>query len=99
MQGPVVTSANGQTFKSSQIRTILGLHPCYEAVVLVYKTVEFCTKIESNYQKTFYCIVLYINMAAVTSDAKKNQQTVGPISQPFNVHKLCGTLKIPHTIQ
>ena len=30
--------------------------------MLVYKTIE-------NSQKTFYCIVLYTNMAAVTSDA------------------------------
>ena len=29
---------------------------------------KFCIIIESNSQNTFYCIVLYINMAAVTSD-------------------------------
>ena len=29
---------------------------------------EFCIIIEANSQKTFHCIVLYTNMAAVTSD-------------------------------
>ena len=35
---------------------------------------SFCIRIESNSQKTFYCIVLFTNMAAVTSD-----------ENPFNI--------------
>ena len=36
---------------------------------------KFCIRIESNSQKAFYCIVLYTNMAVVTSDA--NHQLAG----------------------
>ena len=39
---------------------------------------RFCIKVESNSQKAFYWIVLYTNMAAVTSDA--NHQLTSLIS-------------------
>ena len=42
---------------------------------------KFCTIIESNSQKTCFAIVLYINMAAVTSLEKRE-------STPFNRHML-----------
>ena len=35
---------------------------------------KFCIKIESNSQKTFFAIVLYTNMAAVTS--RENQEFI-----------------------
>ena len=54
-------------------RIILGLHPTWwDGHVGVQNNRKwphkFCIIIESNSQKTFYCIVLYTNMAAVTSD-------------------------------
>ena len=52
---------------------ILGFHPCDETAMLVFKTIEngstnFCIIAGSNSQKTFYSLVLYTNMAAMTSD-------------------------------
>ena len=41
-------------------------------------SLEFCIIIESNSQKTFFAIVLYTNMAAVTSGA--NQELLGWLS-------------------
>ena len=41
----------------TRLQRILGFHPRDETAII------WCTK-----QKTFYSIVLYINMAAVTSD-------------------------------
>ena len=54
---------------------MLGFYPRDETAMLVYKTIENCSTssciiIESNSQETFYSIVLYTNMAAVTSDEK-----------------------------
>ena len=53
----------------SNAREILGFHSSVETTILVYKTMslKFCIIIESNSQKNFFAVVLYTNMAAVTS--------------------------------
>ena len=55
---------------------ILGLHSRDEADMLTVQnngkmTLKFCIIIESNSQKTFFAIVLYTKMAAVTSGANQ----------------------------
>ena len=54
-----------------KVRT-LGFHSCDETAILVLQnngkmSLKFCIIIESNSQKVFIAIVLYTNMAAVTS--------------------------------
>jgi len=55
-------------------REILGFHSRDETAILVYKTMslKLCIIIELNSQKNFFAVVLYTNMAAVTS--RKNRE-------------------------
>ena len=49
------------------------MHSRDEADMLVYKTVAKC-HLKSNSHRTFFAIVLYTNMAAVTSGANQHKQ-------------------------
>ena len=53
-------------------KRILGLLPRDETAMLVHKHLKMAPQVlhqnRVKFPKTFYCIVMYTNMAAVTSD-------------------------------
>ena len=73
-------------------RGILGFHSRDKTATLVYKnnskmSRKFCIIIESNSQRTFFAIVLYNNMATVTS--REKQEELPKLRRPSPSPKVC----------